>query len=87
MHLSVYVVGCRRDLRMGPLAKPKGKGRTLVLRGVSGHVADFGSSGSDSGAPLVTITMFVQVVAVTLLPACLVFLILLLNDESYMEST
>ncbi|MDD5170421.1 MAG: divalent metal cation transporter [Syntrophales bacterium] len=36
------------------------------------------------GAPLVTITMFVQVVAVTLLPASLVFLILLLNDEQFM---
>jgi len=36
------------------------------------------------GAPLITITMFVQVVAVTLLPASLVFLILLLNDRSLM---
>jgi Mn2+/Fe2+ NRAMP family transporter len=33
------------------------------------------------GAPLVLITLFVQVVAVTLLPAALVFLILLLNDR------
>ncbi|MGA3051868.1 MAG: Nramp family divalent metal transporter [Chitinispirillaceae bacterium] len=32
-------------------------------------------------APLVLITLFVQVIAVTLLPAALVFLILLLNDE------
>jgi len=36
------------------------------------------------GAPLITITMFVQVVAVTLLPAALVFLILLLNDHPLM---
>jgi len=36
------------------------------------------------GAPLVLITLFVQVVAVTLLPAALVFLILLLNDEKIM---
>ncbi len=36
------------------------------------------------GAPLVSITMFVQVVAVTLLPAALVFLLLLLNDKSFM---
>jgi NRAMP (natural resistance-associated macrophage protein)-like metal ion transporter len=35
-------------------------------------------------APLVTITMFVQVVAVTLLPAALVFLLLLLNDKALM---
>ncbi len=35
-------------------------------------------------APLITITMFVQVVAVTLLPAALMFLILLLNDENLM---
>ncbi len=33
------------------------------------------------GAPLVTITLFVQVIAVTLLPSSLVFLILLLNQE------
>jgi len=36
------------------------------------------------GAPLVTITMFVQVVAVTLLPASLIFMIILLNDRSFM---
>ena len=36
------------------------------------------------GAPLMTITMFVQVVAVTLLAAVLVFLILLLNDKGMM---
>jgi Mn2+/Fe2+ NRAMP family transporter len=35
-------------------------------------------------APLVLITLFVQVIAVTLLPAALVFLILLLNDEKTM---
>jgi len=36
------------------------------------------------GAPLVLITLFVQVIAVTLLPAALVFLILLLNDGELM---
>jgi Mn2+/Fe2+ NRAMP family transporter len=36
------------------------------------------------GAPLATITMFVQVVAVSLLPAALLFLILLLNDRPLM---
>lgn len=35
-------------------------------------------------APLVLITLFVQVVAVTLLPAALVFLLLLLNDKKTM---
>ncbi len=35
-------------------------------------------------APLVLITLFVQVVATTLLPAALVFLILLLNDQKTM---
>ena len=35
-------------------------------------------------APLVTITMYVQVVAVTLLPVSLVFLIILLNDRNVM---
>ncbi len=34
-------------------------------------------------APLVTITMFVQVVAVTLLPSALLFLLLLLNDKGH----
>jgi len=36
------------------------------------------------GAPLVLITLFVQVIAVTLLPAALMFLILLLNDKRTM---
>jgi NRAMP (natural resistance-associated macrophage protein)-like metal ion transporter len=36
------------------------------------------------GAPLVLITLFVQVVATTLLPAALVFLVLLLNNEELM---
>lgn len=36
------------------------------------------------GAPLVLITLFVQVIAVTLLPAALVFLILLVNDRHTM---
>ncbi len=36
------------------------------------------------GAPLVTITMYVQIVAVPLLPAALIFLILILNDEGFM---
>jgi len=36
------------------------------------------------GAPLVQITMYVQIVAVTLLPASLLFLILVLNDEGFM---
>jgi len=36
------------------------------------------------GAPLVTITMYVQVVAVTLLPSLMLFLLLLLNDEGHM---
>jgi NRAMP (natural resistance-associated macrophage protein)-like metal ion transporter len=36
------------------------------------------------GAPLITITMFVQVIAVTLLPAALIFLVLLLNDKELM---
>ncbi|MBF0531872.1 MAG: divalent metal cation transporter [Candidatus Omnitrophica bacterium] len=36
------------------------------------------------GAPLVLITLFVQVIAVTLLPAALVFLILLLNNDELM---
>jgi Mn2+/Fe2+ NRAMP family transporter len=36
------------------------------------------------GAPLVLITLFVQVVAVTLLPAVLVFLMILLNNEDLM---
>jgi len=35
-------------------------------------------------APLVLITLFVQVIAVTLLPAALVFLVLLLNDKNLM---
>lgn len=48
---------------------------TLVLAGVVVLIP---------GAPLVLITLFVQVIATTLLPAALVFLILLLNDEKTM---
>jgi NRAMP (natural resistance-associated macrophage protein)-like metal ion transporter len=36
------------------------------------------------GAPLIAITMFVQVVAVTLLPSALVFLVLILNSPEFM---
>jgi len=36
------------------------------------------------GAPLITITMFVQIAAVTLLPTSLVFLVILLNDRDTM---
>jgi NRAMP (natural resistance-associated macrophage protein)-like metal ion transporter len=35
-------------------------------------------------APLITITMFVQVVAVTLLPSVLLFLLIMLNDPQFM---
>jgi len=38
------------------------------------------------GAPLGVITLFVQVIAVTLLPAALVFLIVLLNQEELVGS-
>jgi NRAMP (natural resistance-associated macrophage protein)-like metal ion transporter len=51
------------------------------------YLATLGTAGAVvliPGAPLITITMFVQVVAVTLLPAALMFLILLLNDEDLM---
>lgn len=36
------------------------------------------------GAPLITITMYVQVVAVTLLPCTLIFSLILLNDPQFM---
>lgn len=36
------------------------------------------------GAPLVEITFYVQIVAITLLPATLIFLILILNDTGFM---
>jgi Mn2+/Fe2+ NRAMP family transporter len=48
---------------------------TLVLAGVVVLIPN---------APLVLITLFVQVIATTLLPTALVFLILLLNDEKTM---
>ena len=50
----------------------------LVILGTAGAVVLI------PGAPLVTITMFVQVVAVTLLPSALIFLLLLLNDKPLM---
>jgi Mn2+/Fe2+ NRAMP family transporter len=36
------------------------------------------------GAPLVLMTLFMEVITVTLLPAALVFLLLLLNNEEMM---
>ena len=50
----------------------------LVMLGTAGAVVLI------PNAPLVMITMFVQVVAVTLLPSALIFLILILNDEQFM---
>jgi len=50
----------------------------LVMLGTAGAVVLIPK------APLVMITMFVQVVAVTLLPSALIFLILLLNDDQFM---
>jgi Mn2+/Fe2+ NRAMP family transporter len=47
----------------------------LLILGVAGTIVLI------PGAPLVLITLFVQVIAVTLLPAALVFLVLLLNNK------
>jgi Mn2+/Fe2+ NRAMP family transporter len=48
--------------------------RLLILSAAAGIVLI-------PGAPLIAITLFVQVIAVTLLPAALIFLLLLLNQE------
>jgi NRAMP (natural resistance-associated macrophage protein)-like metal ion transporter len=53
-------------------------GSYLLLVGTAGVVVLL------PGAPLVLITLFVQVIATTLLPAAMVFLILLLNDKERM---
>ncbi|HTP59535.1 MAG TPA: divalent metal cation transporter [Spirochaetia bacterium] len=53
-------------------------GSYLLLVGSAGAVVLL------PGAPLVLITLFVQVIATTLLPAAMVFLILLLNDKERM---
>jgi Mn2+/Fe2+ NRAMP family transporter len=53
-------------------------GSYLLLLGTAGTVVLL------PGAPLVLITLFVQVIATTLLPAAMVFLILLLNDKERM---
>ncbi|MGA2765397.1 MAG: divalent metal cation transporter [Spirochaetia bacterium] len=53
-------------------------GSYLLLLGTAGAVVLL------PGAPLVLITLFVQVIATTLLPAAMVFLILLLNDKERM---
>ncbi|MGA2973890.1 MAG: divalent metal cation transporter [Spirochaetia bacterium] len=55
-------------------------GMYILLVGTAGAVVLI------PNAPLVLITLFVQVIAVTLLPAALVFLILLLNDAERMGS-
>ncbi|HUI70626.1 MAG TPA: divalent metal cation transporter [Spirochaetia bacterium] len=53
-------------------------GSYLLLVGTAGAVVLI------PGAPLVLITLFVQVIATTLLPAAMVFLIILLNDKERM---
>ncbi len=53
-------------------------GSYLLLVGSAGAVVLI------PGAPLVLITLFVQVIATTLLPAAMVFLIILLNDKDRM---
>jgi Mn2+/Fe2+ NRAMP family transporter len=69
---------------MGSLLESEGEGGAMVLPDLPDHADHLGPGGFDPGCSPVTITMFVQVVAVTLLPAALVFLLLLLNDESCM---
>jgi len=72
------VFGWAHSLNRGVRDAPWFYGIYLATLGTAGAVVLI------PGAPLITITMFVQVVAVTLLPAALMFLILLLNDKPLM---
>ena len=80
------LLGGRRGVRMGPLPEPQGP------RGARGSTSSTSSCWSAQVAwcsspprqTLVMVTLFVQVIAVTLLPAALVFLLLLLNNEELM---
>jgi NRAMP (natural resistance-associated macrophage protein)-like metal ion transporter len=72
------VFGWAHSLNRGVRDAPWFYGVYLATLGTAGAVVLI------PGAPLITITMFVQVVAVTLLPAALLFLILLLNDKPLM---
>ena len=56
----------------------------MVLSDLPWHAPYSGAVVLIPGAPLITITMFVQVIAVTALPAALIFLLLLLNDKATM---
>ena len=77
-------LGGRRGIRLGALIEQQSAGSPLVLYFLLPDADQCRYRGVDPGAPLVTITLFVQVVATTLLPAAMVFLILLLNNEELM---
>ena len=85
LHLAGEFLGVRRGVRLGALAQHK------ISEAPWFYAYYFFDSDRwpalvvlIPGAPLVLITLFVQVIAVTLLPAALVFLILLLNDRHTM---
>ena len=85
LHLAVHLVGRGRGVRLGALAQQERQGSALVLRASTcAMLLTAGAIVLIPGAPLIAITMFVQVVAVTLLPSALVFLILILNDPAFM---
>ncbi len=85
VHFALHELGRGRGLRLGPLAEQERP------RGAWFYVVYLGMLISAGLTVLLTteavqdsITKFVQVVAVTLLPAALTFLILLLNDKQLM---
>ena len=85
VHFSLHELGRGGGVRLGPFAEQERPRGALVLRGLPGHVDHGGAGGLVSTTEVQdSITKFVQVVAVTLLPAALTFLILLLNDRELM---
>ena len=77
-------MGLRRSVRLGPLLNNKVKEAPWFYAYYFFDLLLAGTVVLIPRAPLVLITLFVQVIAVTLLPAALVFLILLLNNEETM---
>ena len=86
VHLAFHQLGRGRGVRLGPFAEQERPRGALVLRRLPADapVGGRGVAGGQHRACRTRSRIFVQVVAVTLLPAALVFLILLLNDKPLM---
>ncbi len=79
--ISWLVLGHGARSSVATFAKSQFQGSFRILHIPAANLIGAGTIVLIPGAPLILITLFVQVIAVTLLPAALTFLLLLLNEE------